>query len=258
MSKIKVFIVHSLHDGTRKSFGKSLEKLCKENSIECYYPFFPKGENANYDSWKQIMDEYYKKELINEDTIIIGHSLGADFIPVYLVDRQVKIKCFISVAGFLKYDGENIDIANAKEKFRLSSDILNNSKELIQNRYSIYSDNDLVSSINLLEEYANLLCSNKIIIAGGGHFGSKSNIERIIDIEKIILDLKIENARKFCMEVRELAKKYDLPFFVVTDGASATLNNDCEAVKNARDNHKKWEENNNFDPYEDWIKDNNI
>lgn len=65
---------------------------------------------------------------------------------------------------------------------------------------------------------------------------------------------KLENARNFCKDVKELSKKYNLPFFVVTDGASATSNNGCEAVKNARDNHKKWELEHNFDPEEDWSK----
>lgn len=63
---------------------------------------------------------------------------------------------------------------------------------------------------------------------------------------------KQEKAREFCQKVKMLAKEYELPFFVVTDGASATSNNGCEAVKNARDNHIKWEEQNGFDPYEDW------
>lgn len=66
---------------------------------------------------------------------------------------------------------------------------------------------------------------------------------------------KLEKARKFCQEVRELAQKYDLPFFVVTDGASATHTANCEAVKVARDNHKKWEIENHFDPDEDWMQD---
>lgn len=67
---------------------------------------------------------------------------------------------------------------------------------------------------------------------------------------------KIQKARQFCQEVKVLAQKYNLPFFVVTDGASATSNNDCEAVKNARDNHINWEKENGFNPYENWsIKD---
>lgn len=65
---------------------------------------------------------------------------------------------------------------------------------------------------------------------------------------------KKEQAREFCSKVKELAKEYDLSFFIVTEGASATSNKDCEAVKNARDNHIKWEKEHNFDPYEDWSK----
>lgn len=59
-------------------------------------------------------------------------------------------------------------------------------------------------------------------------------------------------AREFCIEVKKLSQKYNLPVFMVTEGASVTNNNGCEAVKNARDNHIKWEEKNGFDPYEDW------
>lgn len=65
----------------------------------------------------------------------------------------------------------------------------------------------------------------------------------------------LKKAREFCQKVKELAKEYDLSFFVVTEGASATSNNGCEAVKNARDNHIKWELEHGEDPFEDWSKD---
>jgi len=66
---------------------------------------------------------------------------------------------------------------------------------------------------------------------------------------------KIVKAREFCQKVKELANEYGLSFFVVTEGASAINNNGCEAVKNARDNHIKWELEHGSDPYEDWGKD---
>lgn len=65
----------------------------------------------------------------------------------------------------------------------------------------------------------------------------------------------LQKAREFCHKVKELALFYNLPFFVVTNGASATNNNGCEAVKNARENHIKWEIANGFDPKEEWGKD---
>lgn len=67
---------------------------------------------------------------------------------------------------------------------------------------------------------------------------------------------QLNKAQQFCLEVKNLAKKYDLPFFIVTNGASATNNNGCEAVRHARECHIKWELSNNFDPNEDWLKDN--
>jgi hypothetical protein len=68
------------------------------------------------------------------------------------------------------------------------------------------------------------------------------------------IDNKTLKARKFCLEVRELADKYNLPFFVVTDGASAISNNNCDAVRNARMCQEKWEKEHNIDSSEDWSK----
>ncbi len=65
---------------------------------------------------------------------------------------------------------------------------------------------------------------------------------------------KREKAREFCKEVKKLAEKYDLSFFVVTEGASCISNKGCEAVKVARENHVKWELSHGHNPYEDWEK----
>jgi len=59
-------------------------------------------------------------------------------------------------------------------------------------------------------------------------------------------------ARQFAQEVKELSKKYELPFFFVTDGASATSNNGNDAVRTARLNHEDWEKKNGHDPKHDW------
>lgn len=65
---------------------------------------------------------------------------------------------------------------------------------------------------------------------------------------------KQKRARDFCNEVRLLALQYELPFFVLTDGASAINNNGCEAIKNVKAAHTKWELDHGLDPFEDWEK----
>lgn len=63
---------------------------------------------------------------------------------------------------------------------------------------------------------------------------------------------KKKKAREFCREVQALSKKYNLPFFFVTDGASAVDNNGNEAIRYARECHRNWEMKHHQDPDEDW------
>ena len=68
----------------------------------------------------------------------------------------------------------------------------------------------------------------------------------------------LDVARKFVALVQKLAKKYNANFFIVTDGASGYSNGNGRvdpAVKNAREQQKKWEKENGFDPDEDWGND---
>ncbi len=66
------------------------------------------------------------------------------------------------------------------------------------------------------------------------------------------MDDKILKARRFVVEVSELAKSYGLNYFVVTDGASGISNVDNPAVANARKCHEEWELANGIDPEEEW------
>jgi glycosidase len=54
-------------------------------------------------------------------------------------------------------------------------------------------------------------------------------------------DEKTVKARQFVSEVKEMAKKYGLPVFVVTDGASGADDAGCEAVEQARNAYVEWE-----------------
>lgn len=62
----------------------------------------------------------------------------------------------------------------------------------------------------------------------------------------------LAKARQFCADVRTLASRKNLPFFVVTNGASAYSNDGNEAIRHARDMHIEWEKTHGEDPDEDW------
>lgn len=61
-----------------------------------------------------------------------------------------------------------------------------------------------------------------------------------------------ERAIKFCKEVRELAKIYELSFFALTEGENDKANNKYDALRVARENNITWEMQDDSDPSEDW------
>lgn len=82
-------------------------------------------------------------------------------------------------------------------------------------------------------------------------------VDRITEVRGEMPDLKLKS-RAFIEEIKKLASKYDLPFFIVTDGASAYSNNGVEAIKYARESHKEWERQHGLDPDDDWNREHEI
>ena len=67
--------------------------------------------------------------------------------------------------------------------------------------------------------------------------------------------IKQEAARSFVATVGSLAKSYNLPVFVVTDGASLTQNKNCEAVRHARICHIEWEKQHGIEAAHSFLSD---
>ena len=187
MIRVKnVFVIHSYNGDTAESFAPSIETLCQNNNIKYYFPSFPIKSDASYEGWELVLNDYRDKGLLTEESIVIAHSLGTQFIPKYLAKNNIRINTYISVAGFIGYTGRP-DLEKIAKDFAPTKEECAKCKALINNIYSIYSDNDEMNSLQKLELYADYLSAKKIIIKGGGHFNPKSKIARIEKLNKIIL-----------------------------------------------------------------------
>ena len=95
----------------------------------------------------------------------------------------------------------------------------------------------------------------------------RNNIEEIIankklafSVEEYVNDISEAcksplEARRFIKDVEKVAKRYDANYFIVSDGASATHNDNNEAIRYCRNALKEWETKNGYNPYEDWNND---
>src|SRR4030042_6591473 len=98
------------------------------------------------------------------DLIIIGHSLGVTTALDLIEKDRKKIKTLISVSGFAKDYGAELNSYFLKKK----EIDLKKVKGLLGNAYVIYGDNDPYIPQNVLKRLADGLGVEPIIVKKGG------------------------------------------------------------------------------------------
>jgi len=94
-----VIIIHGAYGNPEENWFPWLREELEDLRCRVLVPKFPTPEGQNLDNWLAVFEEY--KKYIDEDTIVIGHSLGPAFILSVLEDVKVPIKLAVMVAGFV-------------------------------------------------------------------------------------------------------------------------------------------------------------
>lgn len=106
----------------------------------------------------------------------------------YISQNNYKIGKYISLAAFSKaYYNEGKDVLNEKVKLTILTDKeKEDTIKLINERYSVYSDNDHIVPFNLLKSYCTDIESKPILIKNIGHMGKKSGLETLPEVIDLI------------------------------------------------------------------------
>ena len=73
-----VYIIHGSYGTPDENWFPWLKSELEKLNCKVFVPKFPTPENQSLDTWMKIFEEY--KDELNEDAIIVGHSLGPAFI----------------------------------------------------------------------------------------------------------------------------------------------------------------------------------
>lgn len=181
-----VLLIHGFN-GIPKIFEYFKEELEKKG-YNVIMPNFPVREEITIDKFFKVFDEY--RDFFNENLIVIAHSIGNPMFIKYISQNNYKIGKYISLAGFSKaYYNDGKDILNEKLKLTILTD---KEKEdiikLINERYSVYSDNDHIVPFDLSESYCTDIRSKPILIKNIGHMAKKSGLERLPEVMDLILN----------------------------------------------------------------------
>lgn len=172
-----VLLIHGFN-GIPKIFEYFKENLQKLD-YNVIMPNFPVRENITVERYFEIFEKY--REYFNEDCIVVAHSIGNPMFIKYISKYGLQVGKYISLAGFSKdYYNEGKDVLNEKVKLTiLSEKEKQDTKQLVIDRYSIYSNDDHIVPFELLKDFCRDIDSKPILIENIGHMGKKSGLEEL-------------------------------------------------------------------------------
>ena len=82
-------IIQGIHADPTSNWFPWFKKELELKGYDVVVPKFPKPLNRSLESWISVMSRYEDK--INEETLVIGHSLGTAFILNYQLNKKVDV-----------------------------------------------------------------------------------------------------------------------------------------------------------------------
>ena len=165
-----------------------LKEILENNKCQVEVPQMPVGVGIqNYDSWSKELD----KLSINENTIIIAHSIAPVFVCKYLISKQIHVKKLVFVCGFNNYLGIDPDFDAVNESMFI--DNLADVKNYCANIICFYSDNDPYVKFEVEKDFADAISTEQHIVVGGGHINAETGYTKF---ENILNYLDIQEQKK--------------------------------------------------------------
>ncbi len=162
-----VIIVHGLGANSRDNWFPWLKGELERLGCSVIVPDFPRSNTPKLEEW---LSEFHKQnKQIDENTILIGHSLGCSFIFNALELRSAPLKAVFLVAGFvglLKNAEMTPLISEFSDKDFDWERIRGNCKKF----YVINSDNDPYVPLENAYQLALNLATEVKVVKGAGHF----------------------------------------------------------------------------------------
>ena len=178
-------LIHGIYGNPEETWFPWLRKELEKSGHEVIVPKFPTPIGQTLENWLKIMKRYDDK--INQDTILIGHSLGAAFILNYLEQADKEVRAAVLVAGY----HENIENGFKKlnEEFVGKKFAWPRIAENCGQFFVIGSDNDEYIPEDVTRRLAFKLDAELHIIKNGGHLNRKSGYDKFPELLEIIQHL---------------------------------------------------------------------
>ncbi|MBI3379930.1 alpha/beta hydrolase [Candidatus Gottesmanbacteria bacterium] len=176
MIEKRAIILHAWYENPNSQWYQWLKKELEKKDYSILIPDLP-TMNSDLPDMEKMIEKV--KSLVDENTIIAGHSLGA--VLALRIAERIKYKKAILVAGW--------DFNDLCEEHRLFWKNMIDHKKIKSNVREIYclsSGNDIFFTANQTENMSKRLGAKFILIKGAGHFTRKDGITEVPKILQFI------------------------------------------------------------------------
>ena len=167
-------IIHGSFGSKDGNWFPWLKNELEKDNKDVVIPQMPVGVgNQNFENWSKVLNELK----INENTIIIAHSIAPIFVCKYLIINKIKVKKLIFVCGFNNYLGKDKEF---------DADNFEDIKEYCNNIICYYSDNDPYVKFEVEKSFADSISNEQYVIKNGGHINAESGYTKFEEILKVL------------------------------------------------------------------------
>ena len=179
--KKNYLILHGSFGSNEGNWFPWLKEQLEKNNKKVLIPQMPVGVgNQNFENWSNVLN----KLDINENTVIIAHSIAPIFVCKYLITNQIKVKKLIFVCGFNNYSGIDSDFDAVNEPMFI--DNFDDVKKYCKDIVCYYSDNDPYVKYDVEKAFADKLTDKQYVIKNGGHINAETGYTKFEEILKEI------------------------------------------------------------------------
>ena len=140
-----IFVLHSLNGDTLKMWGQDIKETFGQKEIDVIMPEFPIRADSRYEKFDEILSFYLENKQLNENTIVVAHSIGNAYFIRFCKEHNYQPKAYIAVApgGVYEYPSDRNDYkVEVDKQSYVKEDAFNYVKGMKSIKYCLYSDQD--------------------------------------------------------------------------------------------------------------------
>jgi len=181
----KVYVIHGWDGSPEEGWFPWLKEELRKLKIETIIPEMPEPDYPKISPWVNKLKEIITNP--DEDTYLVGHSVGCQTILRYLeqLPEGTKVRKVILVAPWTKLNAETLADEDTMEVARpwMESEInWENVNPKAIEFVAVFSKTDPYVSVSQSELFQKELDAEIIFLDGPGHLGGEDSLEELPEV----------------------------------------------------------------------------